>query len=87
MDLNLWNLFRKGKTCIIGLIKHLYWWRITIFLQLSDSIFSFQNNPKNQDPSYKMDLDLWDFIRKGKTHIIGLIKLFIVILERENPVL
>ena len=22
--------------------------------------FSFQNNPKNLDPSYKMDLDLWD---------------------------
>ena len=23
--------------------------------------FSFQNNPKNPDPSYEMDLDLWDF--------------------------
>ena len=22
--------------------------------------FSFQNNSKNQDPSFKMDLDLWD---------------------------
>ena len=22
--------------------------------------FSFQNNPKNLDPSYEMDLDLWD---------------------------
>ena len=22
--------------------------------------FSFQNNPKNLDPSYKMHLDLWD---------------------------
>ena len=22
--------------------------------------FSFQNNPKILDPSYKMDLDLWD---------------------------
>ena len=23
-------------------------------------IFYFQNNPKDLDPSYKMDLDLWD---------------------------
>ena len=22
--------------------------------------FSFQNNPKNLDPSYKTDLDLWN---------------------------
>ena len=29
---------------------------------------SFQNNPKNLDPSYKMDLDLW-IVRKGKTCI------------------
>ena len=25
-----------------------------------DSFFSFQNKPKNLDPSYKMDLDFWD---------------------------
>ena len=24
------------------------------------TVFSFQNNPKDLDPSYKMDLDLWD---------------------------
>ena len=35
------------------------------------SIFFFQNNPKNLDPSYKMDLDIWDLIRKGKTRIIA----------------
>ena len=23
-------------------------------------LFSFQNSPKDLDPSYKMDLDLWD---------------------------
>ena len=27
---------------------------------IRQSFFSFQNNPKNLDPSYKMDLDLWD---------------------------
>ena len=33
--------------------------------------FSFQNNPKNVDLSYEMDLDLWDLVRKGKTCIIA----------------
>ena len=28
--------------------------------------FSFQNNPKNLDPSYKMDLDLWDCLGRVK---------------------
>ena len=27
---------------------------------------SFQNNPKNLDPSYKMDIDLWDCLGKVK---------------------
>ena len=29
-------------------------------------IFSFQNNPKDLDPSYKMDLDLWDCLGRVK---------------------
>ena len=29
--------------------------------------FPFQNNPKYLDPSYKMDLDIWDCFGKGKT--------------------
>ena len=28
--------------------------------------FSFQNNPRNLDPSYKMDLDLWDCLGRVK---------------------
>ena len=28
--------------------------------------FFFQNNPKNLDPSYKMDLDLWDCLGRVK---------------------
>ena len=39
--------------------------------------FSFQNNPKNLDPSYKMDLDLWDCLGRVKPvfqqNCIGLI--------------
>ena len=39
--------------------------------------FSFQNNPKNLDPSYKTDLDHWDCLGRVKLvllqHFIGLI--------------
>ena len=31
----------------------------TIFLRLKDEVFSFRNNHKNLDRSYKKDLDLW----------------------------
>ena len=30
------------------------------------SFFSFQNNPKDLDPSYKTDLDLWDCLGRVK---------------------
>ena len=30
------------------------------------SFFSFQNNSKNLDPSYKTDLDLWDYLGRVK---------------------
>ena len=30
------------------------------FFGYETEFFSFQNNPKNLDPSYKPDLDLWD---------------------------
>ena len=33
---------------------------IPYFFAYKTEFFSFQNNPKNLDPSYKMDLDLWD---------------------------
>ena len=32
------------------------------------SFFSFQNNPKNLDLSYKMDLDLWDCV--GRVNLV-----------------
>ena len=32
----------------------------TVFLWLYDRVFSFQNNPKELDSSYKTDLDLWN---------------------------
>ena len=53
--------------------------------------FSFQINPKNLDPSYKVDLDLWDCLGRVKLvlyqNFIGLFSLFAIILERGNLVL
>ena len=46
------------------------------------SLFYFQNDPKNLDPSYKMDLDLWDCLGRVKLilqqNYIELIYLFVV---------
>ena len=39
---------------------------IQYFWGYKTGFFSFQNNPKNLDPSYKMDLDLWDFLGRVK---------------------
>ena len=33
---------------------------VPYFFAYKTVFFSFQNNPKNLDPSYKTDLDLWD---------------------------
>ena len=38
----------------------------TVFLRLLDGVFSFQNYPKNLDPSNKTDLDLWDCLGRVK---------------------
>ena len=50
--------------------------------------FSFQNNPKNLDLSYKTDLELWDCLGRVKLvlqqNFIGLILLFVVILSAGN---
>ena len=36
------------------------------FFAYKTVFFSFQNNPKNLDPSYKTDLDLWDCLGRVK---------------------
>ena len=58
---------------------------------MKDTYFSYQDNPKNPDPSCKKDLDLWD--RLGKVNLVllqnftGLIYFFFVLLERGKPLL
>ena len=39
---------------------------ISNFFGCKTEFMSFQNNPKNLDPSYKTDLDLWDCLGRVK---------------------
>ena len=41
------------------------------FFDYKTEFFSFQNNPKDLDPSCKMDLDLWDCLGRVKIGIIA----------------
>ena len=40
--------------------------RIPYFFGYKTEFFSFQNNPKDLDPSYKTDLNLWDCLGRVK---------------------
>ena len=63
--------------------------QIPYFFRYKTEIFSFPNNPKNLDPAFKMDLDLFDCLGRVKLvlwqNFIGLNELFVVILERGKP--
>ena len=39
---------------------------LSYFFVYMMGVFPFQNNYKDLDPSYKMDLDLWDCFEKEK---------------------
>ena len=39
---------------------------LPFFSGYKTEFFYFQNNPQNLDPSYKMDLDLWDCLGRVK---------------------
>ena len=52
-------LFQKCKQEVI-LVNILY------FFSYKTTFFSTQNNPKDLDPSCKMDLDLWDCLGSVK---------------------
>ena len=51
--------------------------KILYFFAYKTEFFSFLNKPKNLDPSYKKDLDLWDCLGRVKLllqqNFIGLI--------------
>ena len=66
---SLWFLCDKKLqvSAFCRVIKHC---QTTIMYRIStdirQSFFSFQNNPKDLDPSYEMDLDLWDCLGRVK---------------------
>ena len=51
--------------------------KLPYFLGYKTEFFPFQNSPKNLDPSYKIDLNLWECLRRLKLvsqqNFIGLI--------------
>ena len=51
---------------VLGVQVHKH---ITIFFGCKTEFYSFKDNPKNLDPSYKIDLDLWDCVRRVKLAI------------------
>ena len=62
------------------------------FFSYKTSFFPFQNNPKNLDPSYKIDVDLLDCFGKVKLVIIAKFQRTDLLIcshsgEGENPVL
>ena len=63
--------------------------KVPYFFGYKMKFYSFQNSPKNLDPSYKTDLDLWDCLGRVKLvfyqNFIALILSFVVILERGKP--
>ena len=91
------NFFEVGgiKTAEVLLLK-VYPFTLDDFTQVTPYFFSyktvsffFENNPKNVDPSYKIDLDFWDCFERVKLvlqqNFIGLIYLFVIILQRGKP--
>ena len=62
---------------------------VPYFFAYKTECFAFQNNPKNLDPSYKMNLSFWDCLGRVKLvlqqNCIGLILLYVLILKRGIP--
>ena len=54
------NLFKKKKDVPIQRRS------VPYFFGYKKEFYFFQNNPKNLDPSYKMDLDFWDCLGRVK---------------------
>ena len=79
------KLLLLGRINLSAVYKIIFVYQLPYFLGYKKD-FSFQNNPKDLDPSYKTDLDLLGCLGRVKLvlwqNYIELIKLFIVILER-----
>ena len=51
---------------MISILKEIEAGNIPFFFGCKPEFFSFQNNPKNLDPSYQTGLDLWDSLGRVK---------------------
>ena len=51
---------------VFKFIKYLKLWLLPYFFGYKTEFFSFQNKPKDLDPSYKTDLDLWKCLGRVK---------------------
>ena len=60
--------FNHSVTVWIMAELRLYVLVLPYFFRYKTEFFSFQNNPKDLDPSYKTDLDLWD--RLGRVKLV-----------------
>ena len=60
----MWYVVQSVFVCQMRWLSDMY------FFGYKLEVFPFQNNPKNLDPSYKMDLEFWDCFGRTKTHLI-----------------
>ena len=69
-DLAIYSDSREGKLPSYSQINMVFFCYLTLpyFFGYKTEFFSFQNNPKNLDPSYKTDLDLWDCL--GRVQLV-----------------
>ena len=66
-DLVFCSHFREKKMLSYSQINMVReYFEIPYFSAYKTEAFPFQNNPKNLDPSYKMDLDLGDCLGRAK---------------------
>ena len=64
----LWDILMKSapsKVVVVSSESH-RWDILPFFFGYKTEMFSFQNNPKNLNLSYKTDLDLWDCLGRVK---------------------
>ena len=71
MDIFSWGVGENLFTRTEILYNNSYLLLLPYIFGYKAEFFSFQNNSKNLDPSYKTDLDLWDYLGRVKLVMIA----------------
>ena len=58
----MWDIQHLTSKILLAELCHI----LPYFFEYKTEFFSFQNNPKDLDPSCKTDLDLWDCLGRVK---------------------